>query len=140
MALPSVTLAAAGTVVLLLSSALLHLGVRRARRGAAGLGALWAAAMLAGLVFAALQTRLWLDVWQAGFHADAGQYHGLFYMLTWFHAAHVLCGLVALGVVGLAIARGRVGPARLSPALGASLFWHFVDAVWIVLFLGLFIL
>jgi len=137
--LPSLPLAATATGVLLLSSAALRLALRRARSGAEGLAPLWFAALGMGLVFAALQTRLWLDVWNAGLYADAGQYFGLFYMLTWFHAAHVLCGLVALSVVGLGIARGRVGPGRLSPAIGTALFWHFVDAVWVVLFLGIFV-
>ena len=137
--LPSLPLAAAGTGVLLLSSAALHRGLARARAGAAGLLPLWLAALGLGLTFAALQTRLWLEVWNAGFHADAGQYFGLFYLLTWFHAAHVLCGLVALAAVAIGIARGRVGGERLSPAIGSALFWHFVVAVWVVLFLGIFV-
>ena len=61
-------------------------------------------------------------------------------MLTWFHALHVLVGLVALGWVWAGILRGRVGVLRLSPALATSIFWHFVDAVWVVLFLGIFVL
>ncbi|HZM01367.1 MAG TPA: cytochrome c oxidase subunit 3 [Planctomycetota bacterium] len=137
--LPSLPLAAAGTGVLLLSSGALHLALRRARAGADGLLPLWLAALGLGCTFAALQTRLWLDVWNAGFHADAGQYFGLFYLLTWFHAAHVLCGLVALAAVGAGIARGRVGAQRLAPAIGTALFWHFVDAIWVVLFLGIFV-
>lgn len=137
--LPSLPLAWAGTVLLLASSVALHLGVGRARRNERGLLLLWGTALLLGLAFAAAQTLLWLDVWRAGLHADADQYHGLFYMLTWFHAAHVLCGLAALAVVAAGIARGRVGSQRLSPLIGAGIFWHFVDAVWVVLFLGLFI-
>jgi|SoiMetStandDraft_5_1073268.scaffolds.fasta_scaffold65904_2 cytochrome c oxidase subunit 3 len=138
--LPSLPLAATGTGVLLLSSALLHAAVGRGRTGAAGLAPLWGAALALGALFAVLQTWLWLDVWRAGFHADAGNYYGLFYMLTWFHALHVLVGLVALGWVWAGILRGRVGVLRLSPALATSIFWHFVDAVWVVLFLGIFVL
>jgi heme/copper-type cytochrome/quinol oxidase subunit 3 len=138
--LPSLPLAAAGTGVLLVSSVLLHLAVGRGQRGAAGLKSLWGGALLLGALFALLQTWLWLDVWRAGFHADAGNYFGLFYMLTWFHGLHVLVGLVALAWVWVGILRGRIGVLRLSPAIGTALFWHFVDAVWVVLFLGIFVL
>jgi len=138
--LPSLPLAAAATATLLASSALLHAAVNRGRRDAPGLAPLWGGALLLGALFGVLQTQLWLDVWRAGFHADAGNYFGLFYMLTWFHALHVVCGLVALTWVWAGILRGRIGVLRLSPAIGTALFWHFVDAVWVVLFLGIFVL
>jgi len=137
--LPSLGLAAAGTAVLLASSVALASAVRRLRAGAPGVAARWATGLALGLAFAALQTWLWRDVWLAGGRPDSGMYEGLFYMLTWFHAAHVACGLVALLWIQRALAAGRIGPNRLAPAAAVATFWHFVDVVWLVLFLGFFV-
>ncbi len=141
-ALPSLPLAAAATGVLLLSSLVLHRAVlagRAGRGGLRGLPGLWAAGLLLALVFAGLQSWLWMSLWRAGGRPDAGMYAALFYMLTWFHALHVACGLVALGMVQAGALLGRIGPARLSPAASTAVFWHFVDALWIVLFLSFFV-
>jgi len=137
--LPSLPLAALGGGVLLLSSLALAAAVRRARSGASGFAARWAAGLLLALAFTALQTWMWTAVWTSGGRPDTDAYHGLFYLLTWFHAAHVACGLVALLWVQWAAARGRVTPARRSTAASAATFWHFVDAVWLVLFVGFFL-
>jgi heme/copper-type cytochrome/quinol oxidase subunit 3 len=112
--LPSLPVAAAGTAVLLASTAL-------------------------ALVFAALQTWLWIGVWSVGETPDTSIYQGLFYLLTWFHAAHVACGLIALLWIQWAAAAGRVTAERRSTAAGVATFWHFVDVVWLVLFVGFFL-
>jgi len=135
--LPSLGLAAAGTAVLLASSVALHAALRRLRAGARGFSARWAAGLLLALVFAGLQTALWTGTWRAGAYPDSGIYEGLFYMLTWFHGAHVACGLVAL--LWVAGAAARAGAPRLSTASSVAVFWHFVDALWLVLFVGFFL-
>ena len=57
-----------------------------------------------------------------------------FFTLTGFHGFHVLCGLLALvAMLALTIVR-RVGPNEISGLGAISLYWHFVDAVWIVIF------
>ena len=137
--LPSLGLAAVGTAVLLASSVVLAGAVRRLRTGAPGFAARWALGLALGLAFAALQTWLWAGVWTAGGRPDSGMYEGLFYMLTWFHAAHVACGLLALLWIQGAAAAGRIGPQRSAPAAAVATFWHFVDAVWLILFLGFFL-
>jgi cytochrome c oxidase subunit 3 len=137
--LPSVALAGLGTLVLLASSVLVSRALVRLRAGASGFTALWGAALALALGFAALQAWLWVDVWSLGLRPGSGNYAGLFYMLTWFHALHVVCGIAALLWVWAGALRGTIGPARLSPAVGSALFWHFVDAVWVVLFLGFFV-
>jgi cytochrome c oxidase subunit 3 len=127
-------------VVLPFSSLLLQRAVARVRRGAPGFARVWAAGLVLALVFAALQTRLWFDVWNAGGRPDSGVYESLFYMLTWFHALHVACGLAALLVVQVGAGLGRYGPHRRAPVAAVAVFWHFVDAVWLLLFLGFFVL
>jgi len=137
--LPSLTMAAIGTGVLLISSIVLHQSVKRGRQGRAGFAGWWAVGLLLALVFAAIQTWLWTDVWMAGGRPRTGAYEGLFYMLTWFHALHVVVGIIALVVVQFGAMSGKFGAARISPASSVAIFWHFVDVVWLVLFLGFFV-
>jgi heme/copper-type cytochrome/quinol oxidase subunit 3 len=57
-----------------------------------------------------------------------------FFTLTGFHGFHVLCGILALaGMLALAFVR-TFGPKEISGLGAVSLYWHFVDAVWIVIF------
>jgi cytochrome c oxidase subunit 3 len=53
-----------------------------------------------------------------------------YFMLTGFHALHVLFGIVAMGVLALL----SLGPARAGLIENVALYWHFVDVVWIFLF------
>src|SRR5262245_2194217 len=69
--LPSLPIAAAGTAVLLGSSLALASAVRRLRSGAPGFAARWATGLLLAVVFAALQTWLWVGVWSAGAQPDS---------------------------------------------------------------------
>ena len=57
-----------------------------------------------------------------------------FFTLTGFHGLHVFLGLAMLAILfGLTMA--RKGRAPSAPAMeGVSLYWHFVDAVWVVIF------
>lgn len=57
-----------------------------------------------------------------------------FFTLTGFHGFHVLCGLAALvAMLVLTFVRG-FGPVETSGLEAVSLYWHFVDAVWVVIF------
>ncbi len=137
--LPSLAVAIGGTLVLLASSFVVHRAVGLARAGRAGFARHWNVALALGLIFAALQTWLWADLWSAGRFAHTGMYETLFYGLTWFHAAHVACGLIALGWVSVGIARKRYGHSSLSVPVNVAVFWHFVDVVWVVLFVTFFL-
>lgn len=57
-----------------------------------------------------------------------------FFTLTGFHGFHVLCGLVALFIVMLLATRRSFGAREMSGVGAVALYWHFVDAVWIVIF------
>jgi heme/copper-type cytochrome/quinol oxidase subunit 3 len=62
-----------------------------------------------------------------------------FYGLTGFHGAHVIIGLLALAIVaGLSLA-GDFRHGRHGAASAVSVYWHFVDAVWVVLFTLLYV-
>lgn len=137
--LPSRNLAALATAVLLLSSVALHGAVTAARAGRPGVAWRWGAGLALGLAFAALQTWLWQDLLARGSSPRAGIYESLFFGLTWIHAAHVALALVALLWMTAALLLAPAATAR-RPALGnVALFWHFMDVVWVLLFLALFV-
>jgi len=136
----AVPLAAAMTLVLLTSSltVLLALGAARVGRAAAARGWLALSALL-GVGFLAGQAieyrRLLLEAPRMGLSSDL--YASTFYLITGFHALHVLAGLLIL--LGLA-ARGRRAPLRPSTLEVAALFWHFVDFAWVPIFTFIYLL
>ncbi len=138
-ALPSFPMAAVATAVLLASSALLHLAVKREESDQPGIQPLWIAGLGLGVGFAALQGWLWMDLMGAGRLPTSGLYESLFYGLTWIHAVHVVIGLLSLVWASVGLKTGRYGSHRLSTVSNIAIFWHFVDVVWIVLFLGFFV-
>ena len=131
----------ANTLVLLFSSYVLHRGVRAAAdaRFGALLGALKATLAL-GSLFLALQLAVWIPLWRSGFRIDSGVYGSIFYGLTVFHALHVLAGLVALLVLVPGARKGRYRSGRQSAVRLSAMFWHFVDAVWVVMFVAVYLL
>jgi cytochrome c oxidase subunit 3 len=126
------------TAILVLSSVTMQLGVWAIRRGdrRAFLRAT-AVTLVLGVVF--LVGQVW-DYTQLEFGITDTAFGSTFYTLTGFHGAHVLGGAVMLSVV---LYRGLAGQfsARHHDAVEAtSLYWHFVDVVWIALFSTLYLL
>lgn len=129
------------TLLLLLSSAVLHRGVRAAAE--VRLGALHGAlkgTLALGSLFLALQLAVWVPLWRSGFRIDSGVYGSIFYGLTVFHALHVLAGLAALAVLVPGARKGRYRSGRQSAVRVSAMFWHFVDAVWVVMFVAVYLL
>ena len=75
-----------------------------------------------------------------GFGLDAGVFGSTFYTLTGFHGAHVLAGLVFMAIVATRARRGLISQEHHTAVEAASYYWHFVDAVWVVLFSTLYVL
>jgi cytochrome c oxidase subunit 3 len=63
-----------------------------------------------------------------------------YYSLVGLHAFHVTAGLIMLSIVLLFGLAGRVGPERSARIDVLSLYWHFVDAVWVVVFTVVYVL
>lgn len=127
------------TALMAASSAVLE-AARRARpaRGGGSGAPLLALAAGLGAIFLLLQATVWARLWQEGLIPSGGPYPSVFYGLTALHALHVLVGVVALA--GLALrARGAGGAPRLSVRLW-SMYWHFVGAVWLVLYGTVYVL
>ncbi len=121
------------TACLFASSFTLH----RAEKGTAAASRRWlVATLLLGGVFLAGQAREYLGLWQSGITIASNLFTTTFFTLTGFHGLHVTLGLVALGIA-LALSRARAGLSsggrhRMLKTIG--LYWHFVDAVWLVVF------
>jgi len=90
--------------------------------------------ILLGMVFVFGQIREYLRIYDAGVMVDSNLFATTFFTLTGFHGLHVCVGLIALLILlGLALA-GDFKQGRIEAVKSIGLYWHFVDAVWIVVF------
>jgi heme/copper-type cytochrome/quinol oxidase subunit 3 len=117
--------------LLLVSSAVLHLGERHVKRGNYGRGRiLLVMTILIGLFFLLLQYFEYREHLKT-LSPLANVYGSVFYTITSFHAAHLILGLL---ILGYALILPRFEPAEWPPHRpyhNAALYWHFVDLVWI---------
>ncbi len=128
------------TAVLAASSVALVLATRALARGDRKLFPKHVAvAFLFGTAFMALQFKVWSDLWAAGLMPKTGAYASVFYGLTCLHGLHVLAGLVVLGVLFVRGMRGVYTEHNVSRVHVASMFWHFVDVVWILMFVAIYV-
>lgn len=119
--------AAANTLVLITSGWLAALATQAAEAGQTRrLRLLIAAAIALGGVFLMLKGSEYADLWAQGIGTETHAFYTFSYLLTGFHAAHVLAGMVLLALVGWLATPGAV-------ETGAA-FWHMVDLVWVLLF------
>ncbi len=119
--------AAANTLVLVTSGWLAALATRAAEAGRPGrVRALLVPAILLGGVFLVLKYSEYADLFAQGIGTETHAFYTFSFLLTGFHAAHVLAGMVLLAVVGWTAAPRAV-------ETGAA-FWHMVDLVWVLLF------
>ena len=136
-----VALPAVNTLVLAASSGALVLGTRGLAVGRRKPLALWLFGALAlGGLFLGLQLKVWSDLWASGLLPSSGQFASVFYGLTVLHAAHVLAGLVMLAVMLVRALRGEYTEHNVSRVRVAGLFWHFVDVVWVLMFVSLYLI
>lgn len=93
------------------------------------------ATILLGLVFLAGQIYEWRSLFAQGATINTNLFGTTFFTLTGFHGLHVLAGVVALSIL-LALGRFGVDLQTVHPAAveSISLYWHFVDVVWAVIF------
>lgn len=123
------------TICLIASSATLYWAERRLRAKAAtafrvGLGA----TVILGAVFIFGQASEYVRLITSNVVPARNLFAATFFTLTGFHGFHVVCGLIALLVI-LGIATWSEIGEKDEAGLGAvSMYWHFVDAVWIVIF------
>jgi cytochrome c oxidase subunit 3 len=80
------------------------------------------------------------DYLTLGFGISDGTFGSTFYTLTGFHGAHVFAGVIMLSVVLYRGLAGQFSSRHHDAVEATSLYWHFVDVVWIALFSTLYVL
>jgi cytochrome c oxidase subunit 3 len=128
------------TAILVLSSVTLHWGHVELRKGnrknfLVGLGA----TLLLGIVFIGGQVlEYWEFIQHENFTLTSGVFASAFYGLTGLHGLHVSMGAVLIGIVFVRALYGQYTVERHTSVTTVSMYWHFVDAVWIFLVVVLY--
>ena len=125
------------TVVLVSSSFVIYVAERFLHRDNLwGFRAFWLLTMAMGSFFLYGQAVEWMSL---PFGFKSGVFGGTFYLLTGFHGLHVLTGVLLQGIM---LGRSFIPNNYSGGEFGVeatSIFWHFVDVIWIVLFLLIYV-
>jgi cytochrome o ubiquinol oxidase subunit 3 len=123
------------TIILLTSSFTAGLALLAARAGSRGgvLGAL-AASFALGASFLALEISEFSRLAALGAGPSASAFLSSFFTLVGTHGLHVAAGLLWILALGVAIARSGLTQGNMRKLALFSLFWHFLDIVWIFIF------
>jgi cytochrome c oxidase subunit 3 len=150
----------ANTINLVLSSVWCQMGVFAAERfQPSALGAWWkpwtrrdglrnwgmrewyVLTYIAGALFVSGQIYEYANLVSDHLTISSSGYGSAFYLTTGFHGLHVTGGLIAfLFIIGRSFAAKRFGHAEATSAIVTSYYWHFVDVVWIGLFIVIYVL
>ncbi|HEY4634193.1 MAG TPA: cytochrome c oxidase subunit 3 [Candidatus Limnocylindrales bacterium] len=129
------------TVLLILSSFTCQFGVWAIRRGDRTLFLRnFAVTFVLGVTFLIMQGIDYALLASEGITLSAGTFGTTYFTLTGFHGAHVFGGVIMLAVVLYRGMAGQFSPRHHDAVEAASLYWHFVDVVWILLFSLLYLL
>jgi heme/copper-type cytochrome/quinol oxidase subunit 3 len=130
-----------GTSVLLFSSLMVVLGIASIQRGSKrGLLLFLLLTILLGAVFLGVQATEFTLLHEHGFTLSTSSATSAFYVMTSFHGLHVLIGVLwAVGVMFVAW-RSWFSKQRYEGVEIFGLYWHFVDVVWIILFMLIYLI
>jgi cytochrome c oxidase subunit 3 len=97
----------------------------------------WMVATIAlGVIFLFVQGYEYAHAWRdLNLQLDMGAYGATFFMLTGFHGFHVTVGTIMLIVITVRCAKGHFTPTQHFGFEGVAWYWHFVDVVWLLLFI-----
>ncbi|MFC3034854.1 cytochrome c oxidase subunit 3 [Pseudoalteromonas fenneropenaei] len=130
------------TIILLTSSVTIsfaHSAMEKDQRGR--LKAFLGLTILLGVSFLTLQVEEYIHAYQElGLTLQSGVYGNTFFMLTGFHGLHVTLGTILLVVVWLRILKGHLDSKQHFAFQAAAWYWHFVDVVWLGLFVFVYVL
>lgn len=130
------------TICLLSSSLTIHAAVRFLRRGSLrGFALWWFCTVLLGAIFLAGTAMEWRHlIYQDGLTIQTNLFGTTYYSLVGLHAFHVVMGLAGLTLVLAFAIRGDVRQEHSERTEVLSMYWHFVDAVWVVVFTVVYII
>jgi len=129
------------TICLLSSSVTIWLAERAIERNnMRGFGLWWAGTIALGLVFLTGTAIEWHKlIYEYGLTIRTNLFGTTFYSLVGLHATHVVVGLIMLSLVLLFTLTGHVRQEHSERIQVLALYWHFVDAVWVVVFTVVYI-
>lgn len=130
------------TICLLSSSLTVHFAGKFLQRGERGVFlSLWSLTILLGGLFLFGTGREWHRlIYEDGLTISTNLFGTTYYSLVGLHAFHVTAGMIMLLIVAIFAFAGRVGKEHSPRVEVLSLYWHFVDAVWVVVFTVVYVL
>jgi len=130
------------TICLLSSSLTIHFAGKLLERGQrAAFLLLWLITITLGALFLYGTGQEWHRlIYEHGLTISTNLFGTTYYSLVGLHAFHVTAGLIMLSVVLFFGLAGRVGPEHSARVNVLSLYWHFVDAVWVIVFTVVYVL
>jgi cytochrome c oxidase subunit 3 len=133
-----VFVAGVNTAILVTSSFTIHWALQSIKRdNRAGLQAGLVLTLALGIVFLLTQVREYSRV---GFNPGDGAFGTIFYGLTGLHGAHVFVGLTLLTFASIRAFRGHYSAAHHHGVEIPGIYWHFVDVMWIVVYVTIYVL
>ena len=140
-------LGAVNTVVLLLSSFTMAMGIQSAQKNNRAASVRYLAiTLICGAIFMCIKYYEYQHKFHMGLkpgalltyahaeHANLGLYFSFYFLMTGLHGSHVLIGMGLIAWVMMRARRGEFNPHYYTPMEGVGLFWHLVDLIWIYLF------
>jgi cytochrome c oxidase subunit 3/cytochrome o ubiquinol oxidase subunit 3 len=130
------------TICLLSSSLFIHLAAKALERDYTRLFlGLWLLTIALGGLFLYGTAREWHRlICEDGLTISTNLFGTTYYSLIGLHAFHVTAGLIMLSVVAIFGSIGRMGVSQSGQVAVLSMYWHFVDAVWVVVFTVVYVL
>jgi cytochrome c oxidase subunit III len=130
------------TICLLSSSLTIHFAVKSLQSARMGSFTLWwLLTIVLGAIFLAGTFREWHHlIYDEGLTLQTNLFGTTYYSLVGLHAFHVTVGLLALAIVLIFALRGDVTRQHAARAEVLSMYWHFVDVVWVVVFTVVYII
>jgi cytochrome c oxidase subunit III len=130
------------TICLLSSSLTIHYAGKFLQRGKRGAFlSLWSLTIVLGGLFLFGTGQEWHRlIYERGLTISTNLFGTTYYSLVGLHAFHVTVGMIMLLIVAVFAFAGRVGTEHSQRVEVLSMYWHFVDAVWVVVFTVVYIL
>jgi cytochrome c oxidase subunit III len=130
------------TICLLSSSLTMHVAVKLLRGGRVrSFGLWWLLTIALGTIFLAGTFSEWRHlIYDEGLTIQTNLFGTTYYSLVGLHAFHVTVGLLALATMAIFTLLGHVGQEHAERAEVLSMYWHFVDVVWVVVFLVVYVI
>ena len=130
------------TICLLSSSLTMHFAVKLLRGGRMrSFGLWWLLTIALGTIFLVGTFREWRHlIYDEGLTIQTNLFGTTYYSLVGLHAFHVTVGLLALATVSIFTLLGHVRQEHAERAEVLSLYWHFVDVVWVVVFVVVYVI